>query len=311
MNCESVKDNISLFLYGELTFEDEQGFEDHVAACVSCSAVFEKEKKLHRLLGKYERMPSPELLANCRRDLSAQLRAVAPPKSLGDRLKGFVNSFRLTPALARPIGAVCLVALGFFAARLTVPSPAGTPARLVPVSGITAAEPVISRVRTVQPDASGRVQIVVDETRQRIITGSLDDENINRLLLASLKEAADPGLRGESMDILKARTGSSSEVREALLQAVEHDPNPGVRLKAMEALNAFGADTAVRAALARVLLNDENPGVRTQAVDLLVQHKEDALVGVLQASVQRDDNSYVRQRCQKALEEMKASVGTF
>jgi hypothetical protein len=35
------------------------------------------------------------------------------------------------------------------------------------------------------------------------------------------------------------------------------------------------------------------------------------MVGVLQGVVQREDNSYVRQKCEKALKEVNASIGTF
>ena len=35
------------------------------------------------------------------------------------------------------------------------------------------------------------------------------------------------------------------------------------------------------------------------------------MVGTLQKLMAKESNSYVRQRCQKALEDMNASVGTF
>jgi len=35
------------------------------------------------------------------------------------------------------------------------------------------------------------------------------------------------------------------------------------------------------------------------------------MVGVLQSVVQREDNTYVRRRCEKALKDMNASIGTF
>ena len=67
----------------------------------------------------------------------------------------------------------------------------------------------------------------------------------------------------------------------------------------------------VRRTLAQALLNDDNAAVRTQVVDLLVSHRDDAVVGVLQGLVQRDDNSYVRLKCEQALKDMNASIGTF
>jgi len=61
----------------------------------------------------------------------------------------------------------------------------------------------------------------------------------------------------------------------------------------------------------QVLLADDNPGVRAQAIDLLVEHKGAMTAGVLQEVVQKENNGYVRLRCQRALDEMNASVGTF
>jgi HEAT repeat protein len=71
------------------------------------------------------------------------------------------------------------------------------------------------------------------------------------------------------------------------------------------------ADAETRQALADVLLKDDNPGVRTWAVDLLTLTHEPELVGVLQEIMTRENNNYVRMKCQRALSEMNASVETF
>ncbi len=312
MNCDGATKNFSLFLYGELSIEEEQAFQEHLEGCAACRKTFEEEKALHELLDSREQTPSAVLLARCRRDLNLRLQAAAPG-SAGWRA-WFRNPFpglRISPAFARPAGALALVALGFFAARWTATAPAPTPVRepeLQVAAGFL--EPGVARVRYVQAQPSGQVRVVVEETRQRFVTGDPGDEQIHRLLLAATRESADAGLRAESMDLLRTRP-ASSEVRSALIYALQHDPNPGVRLKALDALKSHAGETDVRDTLAKVLLADDNPGVRTQAIDLLVQHKEDAIVGVLQEAVQRESNSYIRQRCQRALQEMNASVGTF
>ena len=114
----------------------------------------------------------------------------------------------------------------------------------------------------------------------------------------------------DSIGFLQNSAGSE-EVRTALIDAVTHDPNPGVRLKAMEGLKQYGADAAVRKTLANVLLRDDDPGIRVQAIEALTAHHDDSLVGVLQDVVQKEDNSYIRTRCRNLLEAMKASVGTY
>jgi hypothetical protein len=207
------------------------------------------------------------------------------------------------PALLRPAGALALIAIGFIAARL-IQAP---PAVVAPANGT---EPIMTRVRNVEPDASGGVRVMVEETRQRVMSGRPEEDAIRRLLLAAVRDPADPGLRVETMDILKRRP-ESADVRRALLYAVQHDPNAGVRLKALEGLKPFAAEVETRKALSQVLLADDNPGVRTQAIDLLIQTKEQDVVGVLQELLRREDNGYVRMRSQKALREMGASVETF
>jgi hypothetical protein len=294
MTCDEVRKNASLFLYGEMALEDEQTFQDHLEACAECRKAFQGEKRIHEVLSASEMLPPPELLVRCRRDLAVRTGAV-PRRSW---LAGLLD-LRLA-ALARPAGALALVALGFFAARWTSTGPA---ARLA-----TGSEPAITRVRYLTPEPSGRLQLVLDETRQRVVTGSPDDAQIRRLLLAAARESADPALRAESMDLLK---DNDPQLKPILLYALQHDTNPAVRLKALGALKVIAADREVQDVLARVLLADDNPGVRTQAIDLLVQHKDDSSIPVLQQLVQKENNNYVRLRCQRALEEMNASVGTF
>jgi hypothetical protein len=302
MNCETVRKQTSLFLYGELSLEDEQIFQDHMEACEACRREFEAVRRLHRALDTHQVEPHPALLERCRRDLAAHLPS-SPVRPRGLRhWFARISDMRIA-VLARPVGALALVALGFFAARWTS-VPAAAP-RLA-----SGGEAAVTRVRYVTPGPSGNVQVQVEETRQRTVSGSPEDDQIRRLLMAAARESSDPGLRAESMDLLKTRQ-PRNELRPVLLYALQHDPNPGVRLKALDALKTDAARRDVREALSSVLLADDNPGVRAQAIDLLVQHKQESTVPVCQEIVQKEDNAYVRQRCQRALEEMNASIGTF
>ena len=199
---------------------------------------------------------------------------------------------------------MALVALGFFAARFGGMNPNAAPAGEQASSG-----EVYSLVRSVQPDNAGRVRIAYDETRRREVLGRMDDQGIQRLLLAAATEN-NPAVRVESVGLLKERAGSS-EVRDALLNALLHDSNAGVRMKALEGLKPLASDPEVRKSLAGALVSDDNPAVRMQAVDLLVTQRDDAMVGVLQGLVQKENNDYVRLKCEKALKDWNASVGTF
>jgi HEAT repeat protein len=59
-----------------------------------------------------------------------------------------------------------------------------------------------------------------------------------------------------------------------LLFAARKDQNPAVRMKALESLRDAVVDHAVRETLIDALEHDANPGVRVEAVNLLVRSLE-------------------------------------
>jgi HEAT repeat protein len=81
----------------------------------------------------------------------------------------------------------------------------------------------------------------------------------------------------------------------------------------MEGLKSYTTDHAVQEALSQVLLRDANPGVRTQAIEMLsgVDDLDRQIVGVLQELMSREDDDYVRQRCQRALKAANASAEIY
>jgi hypothetical protein len=306
MKCEEVRTNIALFLYGELSFEDEEKLEMHIDECPACREALAREKAMFKSLDAAELLPRHELLDECRGELRRQLAHATPERGkFWDKVReGFTIHFHFAPGLMQPAGALAMLVLGFVAARMAPSSLLGS------WHAASVAEPLTSRVRYVEPVAAGRVQIVVDETRQRVLSGNPEDPSIQRLLLTAAKDPSDAGLRVESVDLLKNRP-QSAEVRSALLYAVQHDANAGVRLKALEGLKDFADDPQTRQTLTSVLLKDNNPGVRTQVIDLLIQHHNNSMVSVLQELMDKEDNGYIRMRCQKALREMNASVESY
>jgi len=306
MRCDEVRKTFPLFLYGELSFDEEERVELHIDECGGCREALEREKIFFRSLNRAEMTPSQDLLAECRSGLRARLAGTQPRQTgIWEKIRqGFTIHLHFAPGIAQVAGAVAMLALGFVGARM-VPGTLG--------GGWSAASvfnPATSHVRYVEPTSAGKIQIVVEETRERTLSGSVDDRDIQRLLLAAAKDPADAGLRVESVDLLKNRP-QSAEIRSALLAAVQHDPNAGVRLKALDGLKNFAEDSETRKALTQVLLTDDNPGVRTQVIDLLIPQRSDAMVGVLQELMMKEDNDYIRTRVEKALHDMNASIESY
>jgi hypothetical protein len=319
INCAEVKDFFALYLYGELSFDEEERVESHLDACVDCRKALERQREVQMALDNIAIEPAPSLLRSCREDLHYRLveeeagghagRKRGWWEQLTDTLTGRSGSGWLKPA-----GALTLVALGFVGARSL---PSGSLGGGLFQAGVM--EPSASRVRYVEPASDGRVQIVLDETSQRIVSGTVNDQKILGLLLSGMKDPSDPGLRAETVEILNSGA-QSSDVRNALLFALLHDQNAGVRLKVMTGLKSFAQQPEVQSAMTQVLLNDANPEMRSQAIDLLTKslNQENPamsfdrqVIGAMQELMQRESNAYVRQRCKMALESVKASTETY
>lgn len=311
MTCDSILKLIPLYYYGELTPDEEDRVEEHTPVCAACKDQLARQRLLAATLDQ-RRLVAPEaLLEDCRSDLMAAIQGGAPrtEASVKTAWQLFLDAMRASlngAAMARwrqPAGALALIAIGFFAARLTNTAAPGGPG---PANGT---DDVYSTVRSVQPDHAGGVAIAFDETHRKVVKGSMNDGNIQRLLLAAAHED-NPAVRVESVDLLRSQSGST-EVRDALLNVLSQDSNAGVRLKALEGLKALGRDSAVRDTLRRVLLTDDNVAVRMQVIDLLVANRDDNMVGMMQGLVQKENNDSVRLKLEKALRDMNASIGTF
>jgi hypothetical protein len=309
MTCDSVSKLIPLYFYGELSPDEEERLEDHLHECADCTRSLAQQRTLATALDERQEEVPLLLLEDCRVDLMAAIQGGAPRAEKTSKgpwtlfLEAMGATFTGLNRLQRPVGAVALIALGFFASRFTGTSPATA------VAPGPSPDDVFATVRSVRPDNAGRVSIAFDETRRRTVSGSMEDQNIQRLLLAAAREE-NPAVRVESVGLLKSRAGSG-EVRDELLDRLAHDTNVGVRLEALKGLKVLAADPAVRKALLQAMRTDENPAVRTQAVDLVVAQPDDSMVGVMQDMVQKEDNNYIRLKLQKALKDMNASIGTF
>jgi hypothetical protein len=304
MNCKNIREQFALMLYGELSFDEEERIDSHLDGCAECRTALARQKVLHEALDAAAVTPSPALLNRCREDLAEVLPREKPAAGLGSWWQQIASNWKIQ--FLRPVGAVALLAIGFFAAKVTPGIGGITSMGLGDFGG--------AQVRNVAAQPDGTLRIVFDEKRERTVSGNRDDQRIRQLLMAAAKEAADPGLRAQTVTILVG-DANESDVREALAFAMANDENTNVRLKAMEGLERYASDPMVQNALAHVLLNDPNTGMRTRVIDALTGHDAQALdpqmVGALQELMSREDDSDVRERARQMLHSIKASAETY
>lgn len=317
MTCHQVQTDLSLYLYGELDFATEEQLEEHLETCALCQKALAREKSWHTNLTS-EQLDAPlDLLSQCRRDLKAAISGSATKPEPHTSWWDWARPFRFSVtrwSLGMAVGSF-LVFIGFSAGRLVDRNGiSGT----VNTSGIEQAgvlNPGTARIRDIQADDPQHVRIIVDRIRQQEITGRADDQDVRQWLLAAMRDPSDPGIRVDSVVALQSQGGS--DVRDALVYSVRHDPNAAVRMKALQALGRFTSDPATREALRFVLEHDTNPGVRSEAIDVLapVDRKLELspdLAGTLQQIARSQANDdYVRMRCLEVLGRMKASADVY
>lgn len=309
MTCQQIQTNLSLYLYGELDFAQEEMLEQHLDSCAFCQLALAREKEWHSALnGEHADVPL-SLLSECRADLS---RAIGAPRS---NLRGRPSwwawiqdlGFGATRWSVRLAVASFLVFVGFYGAQFVD--------RGGPVDPINQMGLANMHVRDIQPDGKDGVRLVVDQTRERQVSGRVDDDAIRQLLLAATEDPADPGIRVYSLEVLKGQRGV--DVRDALLKSAKLDPNAAVRLKALEGLRQFTPDAPMIETLKYVLEHDDNPGVRSEAIDILAPGGQTpwvipGLAGTLEEIMRSErEDDYVRARCLQILRGMDAPVDVY
>ncbi|MGH9582419.1 MAG: HEAT repeat domain-containing protein, partial [Bryobacteraceae bacterium] len=316
VNCSHVQKSLSLYLYGEIGFAEEEALERHVAECAFCARALAHEKNWHSTLNAEQKDVPLDLLASCRADLlqAASVTGSRRPLRWGWPRWLWANAFHVpSSSWSRGVAAASfLLFIGFTAGRWTGRN--GAPGAFAnSAREMSLFQPEIAHVRDIQQASGHRVRIIVDQIRQREITGSVSDAPVRRLLLTAIQEAGDPGIRVDSVEVLAG--DDSKAVRRALVRSAERDPNAAVRLKAVEALQPFAYEPSARAALVSVLENDDDPGVRTEAIDALAPVDtsigfDPQLAGTLEHIAQSpEDGDYLRMRCLQILGEMQASLG--
>jgi hypothetical protein len=316
MNCHEVQTSLSLYLYGELDFATEEHLEQHLATCAFCQTALAREKSWHTGVNAGRLDPALDLLSQCRRDLRTALSSDPVRRPAATHWTwSWPLAFSPTRWSMRVAAASFLVFIGFSAAhwidRNGIPS--GSSVGGATEMGII--DPTTARVRDIQPGDNNHIRIVIDQVRQREITGSINDDSVRRWLLVGMQDSDDPGIRIDSVEMLQGHVGD--DVREALLRSVRGDPNAAVRLKALTALRPFRAEPRTRGTLEFVLQHDTNAAVRSEAIDMLappdagVEWSPDLADSLQQAMRVQPGDEYVHMRCRQLLDEMRASLGVY
>jgi len=298
--CGDIGPLLVFYACDEVEPLEREQIDAHLALCASCAAQLSEEQEMQNaLVSAFQPAdqldPSGALLAQCRSELSELLDDLSAPP-LREQWSPF-GWIRRWMALRPAWSAAGLVLLGLAVGTqvaLWIPGREGNFGSGQAVN-VKAAGPLtnedLSKMAVAgvnfpaSADSAGTVQLQVRTEQPIVLSGSVDDADVRRVLtyVVTNGERFDPGVRLDCLDVLKARTGDK-EVRHALLAAARKDLNTAVRMKALEALRDSATDDGVRDTLLEALQHDANPGVRVEAVNLLVRSLEGESSGEIAGS---------------------------
>ena len=198
------------------------------------------------------------------REARSQLRAALRAERLRPGIADRVRSFISGPGMLRPAFlGLALLLAGLVIGRAT--------SDWMPSSGgAPQGDQRIGQVRfTESPGTPGELEVTYEQVTPMRVRGTVNDPQIQLLLARALVADENPGVRLRAVNAIPSHPAwqADQEVKAALILALKTDPNAGVRKEALSALRRLPADLSIRDALLHTLLYDTNPGLRIAAVN--------------------------------------------
>lgn len=324
LSHEKWEEWLELSQYGELSDTDQRQLDDHLESCDRCRA-YRARLEDFRLVMEDAAPPRPGEadLREARDNLWSTVTLSQPePSSAKEWIDRFLDGLqRLTftayPSWRSVLGGALLLFVGLVAGYYL----AVQGGRTIGFAGtgmdqtdlLTNDDVAISNVRFVDSDASdGTLEFRFEAIRPVQIMGPVDDPGIQRVLTFAVLNEQNPGVRLRAVNAVSAseRLHSDNEIRDALVTALKTDSNRGVRSEAFNALSRYPFDGVIRDAMIHTLVFDENPALRINAINRLQEQVpasfDENLERALRASMVSDENAYIRTKARTVLSNLSA-----
>jgi hypothetical protein len=251
MNCPHIKTQFPDFLIGELDEDEKIQVQDHIAGCPHCREELESLSAIWTKLGVLpEERPSPTLRTRFYTMLENHQNETAEAKDKAGMMKRLQAWLKPFP-IARP-------ALQFSLSLIFL------------LIGLAAGS-----IFTNRTGSSAEIAQLHQDVR-----------TMRQALAVSLLEKSSAVDRLQGVNLSYDMKEPDSGLLEALLDAVNTDPNINVRLAAVDALYLFYDNPIVTEGIAEMLSRQTSPLVQVALIDLVVNMHERRAVESLKNIIQ-------------------------
>ena len=282
MPHDKWRDWLQLSLYGELSETDQTDLEGHLKGCNICCEELEQLKRFQHLIAiATPPRPDQSILMDARRNLRTVLQYEMDRPGVRERLfEWFWMIKRRFEDIELPSMQSALVGLAFVTLGVLIGlnynrlqnDVMNIQAELAnPDDILTRGDVDISNVRFLDSDPSdGSIEFVFEAVRSVQMKGSLDDPLVQQVLSFAVVNEQNPGVRLKAINAVGAYAQlSTDEFKNALITALKTDSNSGVRKEAFYALIKYPFDPAIKDVMVHVLTHDGNAALRIEAINML------------------------------------------
>ena len=285
MECGFDKTLLTFYLDDQLTPDERDEVETHLAACESCRQELATSQHLRALM---ETMPAPE-----------------PPAGTLVRFNVMLDTFKAAEAQSAGVG-------DLEPARAHVrPAQAKTPGIVSRLKQLFAIQPGFAMAYSVLLVVVGialghflntPAPIAPSSDKKQLDELTAQVSDMRDMMMKSLLQNPSASERIRGVSYTSELTTVKPDVIDALLTTLNNDPNVNVRLMTLEALTHYASNPAVRAGLVESISEQESPLVQAALADVMLKLQEKNAIRPFKKLLQQKDlNSLVRIKIESAI----------
>lgn len=312
--CQQFRQWIWLAIYDELSVTQKKNLEEHIKNCPECQLDYEEAVRTIRLFDqKVQLEPTDLQLETSRAELNQRLLLFTQLhfQKKWWKILWRIISLDFAPAMRFATAAALLIIGMFFGNIFFSQNGSSFEFEQKQFSGL--AESNISNIESIQYNPSTRqVSIKLSTVNDMTIEGDVEKPEIQRILAQALMTEERPNFRLKTVRTLQNTNTLDKKVVYTLMEVIDKEENPGIRLKAVKLLTSIPITPAIKEILTKVLvrvfLNDSNSAIRIEAFKGLSKIDNGSVVPSIFNAVKNDSSEYIRSKAKQILERTKNPV---